>query len=59
MEGADGPPKRIAYADPPFPGMARKYYQHEPTYAGEVDHRALLAELVTFDGWAATCASWR
>lgn len=45
---------RFAYADPPYPGLARKYYQHEPTYAGEVDHAALIASLEAsgYDGWA-------
>jgi hypothetical protein len=52
MEGADGSPRRLAYADPPYPGMAKKYYGDQPDYAGEVDHRALIDELVTFDGWA-------
>lgn len=52
MEGADGAPKRVAYADPPYPGTARKYYGDEPTYAGEVDHVALLERLRGFDGWA-------
>jgi hypothetical protein len=46
-------PLRLAYADPPYPGLAKKYYQHQPTYRGEVDHRALLASLeYSFDGWA-------
>jgi hypothetical protein len=52
MEAFDGPPKRIAYGDPPYPGTARRYYRHEPTYAGEVDHAELIAKLATFDGWA-------
>ena len=44
----------MAYADPPYPGLARKYYQHESTFAGEVDHVALIAHLTSgaFDGWA-------
>lgn len=38
---------------PPYPGLARRYYGREPTYAGEVDHRALLASLeASYDGWA-------
>lgn len=42
---------RIAYADPPYPGCADLYKDHED-YAGEVDHRALVARLQTeFDGW--------
>lgn len=46
-------PKRIAVADPPFPGLAKRYYGKEPTYAGEVDHRKLVASLeYSYDGWA-------
>ncbi|MFG1856800.1 hypothetical protein ACGFJT_33540 [Actinomadura geliboluensis] len=48
---ADGHPLRLAYADPPYPGNSRLYRGH-PDYAGEVDHAALIAQLVTFDGWA-------
>lgn len=45
---------RFCYADPPYPGTARKFYRDEPTYAGEVDHAKLVAELVAggWDGWA-------
>lgn len=46
---------RFAYADPPYPGLARKYYRHEATYAGEVDHAQLIASLLqdtTLHGWA-------
>jgi hypothetical protein len=32
--------------------MAAKYYGDQPTFAGEVDHRELVARLVTYDGWA-------
>lgn len=52
MEGADGKPRRLAYADPPYPGLAKKYYGDQPTYAGEVDHAELIARLGTYDGWA-------
>lgn len=47
-------PLRFAYADPPYPGKAARYYQHEPDYAGEVDHAQLVAWLEDqgFDGWA-------
>lgn len=51
MEGRDGP-KRIGYADPPYPGTAARYYSGEASYAGEVDHAELVARLITFDGWA-------
>lgn len=43
--------RRLAYADPPYPGNARLYLDH-PDYAGEVDHDALLSRLATYDGWA-------
>ncbi len=49
--------KRLAYADPPYPGLARRYYRDEPTYAGEVDHGRLLELLATFDGWALSTSS--
>lgn len=52
MEGRDGRPRRVAYADPPYPGMAYSCYGDQPNYAGEVDHEALVARLQTFDGWA-------
>jgi hypothetical protein len=50
---------RFAYADPPYPGRARKYYADEPTYGGEVDHQALVAELVAggYVGWALSTAA--
>ncbi|AKV03159.1 hypothetical protein AKJ09_09822 [Labilithrix luteola] len=50
---------RFAYADPPYPGRARKYYGKEPTYAGEVDHADLVASLEAsaYDGWAISTAA--
>ena len=45
-------PLRLAYADPPYPGLARRYYEGHPDYAGEVDHRSLLERLAGYDGWA-------
>lgn len=45
-------PLRLAYADPPYPGKASKYYRDHQDFAGEVDHAQLLAHLATFDGWA-------
>ena len=50
---ASGRPLRFGYADPPYPGKAGLYVGH-PDYAGEVDHRALVARLVDEfpDGWA-------
>lgn len=52
LEVSQSAPKRLAYADPPYPGKAKKYYQHEANYAGEVDHERLLDQLATYDGWA-------
>lgn len=44
---------RLAYADPPYPGQAKRHYADHPDYAGEVDHRELVEWLVAdFDGWA-------
>lgn len=45
-------PRRIAYADPPYPGLARRYYRDHPDFRGEVDHRELIRRLSRFDGWA-------
>lgn len=50
-------PLRLAYADPPYVGLSARYYREHPDYRGEVDHRALLLELATFDGWALSCSS--
>ncbi|MGE4116246.1 MAG: hypothetical protein AB7G36_18925 [Candidatus Nanopelagicales bacterium] len=49
-----GRPLALAYADPPYPGKARRYYAGHPDYAGEVDHEELVARLVAeFPmGWA-------
>lgn len=38
---------RFAYADPPYPGTAKRRY-NQP----EVDHRELMLRLSGFDGWA-------
>ncbi len=43
---------RIAYADPPYPGQAKRHYRDHPDYAGEVDVPDLIDELASFDGWA-------
>lgn len=45
-------PMRLAYADPPYPGRAARYYAEHPDFAGEVDHGRLIASLAGFDGWA-------
>lgn len=45
--------KFVAYADPPYPGRADKFYADEDSFAGEVDHGALIDWLHSnFDGWA-------
>jgi hypothetical protein len=43
---------RLAYADPPYPGLSRRYYGKHPDFAGEVDHAELIKQLSSFDGWA-------
>jgi len=48
---------RVAYADPPYPGMAHFYIDH-PDYGGEVDHFALIWDVLeTYDAWALHTAS--
>lgn len=52
-------PLRVAYADPPYPGLAARYYGREASYAGEVDHAALIARLDReFDGWALSTGAY-
>src|SRR6185312_4173988 len=41
---------KFAYADPPYIGQSKKHYGGE-----EVDHPALIASLVEYDGWALSC----
>lgn len=47
-------PLRLAYADPPYPTNSARYYQGHRDFAGEVDHRALIVQLMDdfADGWA-------
>src|SRR5215469_14724065 len=49
-----GQQMRFAYADPPYPGQAKRWYGDHPDYAGEVDHGELIARLERDypDGWA-------
>lgn len=56
LEATDRP-LRLAYADPPYIGNARRYYGDQATYAGEVDHDELLSRLAGYDGWALSCSS--
>jgi len=45
---------RLAYADPPYPTLARRYYGDHRDFDGEVDHAELVDRLVAEypDGWA-------
>jgi hypothetical protein len=43
---------RLAYADPPYPGQAKRHYADHPDYDGEVDHAELVSSLFGYDGWA-------
>jgi hypothetical protein len=49
----------MAYADPPYPGQAKKHYADHEDYAGEVDHDDLVARLEREyrDGWALSTSS--
>jgi hypothetical protein len=48
---------RIAYADPPYPGMSHFYKDH-PDYGGEVNHTQLVRQdLCEYDGWVLHTAS--
>lgn len=51
-------PMRWAYADPPYPGLAR-YYADHPDFGGEVDHAALVSSLEAghFDAWSLSTSS--
>jgi hypothetical protein len=42
---------RFAYADPPYLGLAEKFYG-DPTYDDISAHQNLVARLGEFDGWA-------
>jgi len=50
-------PLRLAVADPPYPGLSRRYYGSHPDFAGEVDHIALLLRLSAYDGWVLCTSS--
>lgn len=54
-----GSPRRFAYADPPYPGMSERYYSDHRDFAGEVDHKRLVEQLVDGwpDGWALSTSS--
>jgi len=50
---------KIAYADPPYVGQAKKHYSNEESYAGEVNHADLIGILNGDfpDGWALSCST--
>lgn len=52
-EASGAEPMRFAYADPPYPGLARRYYSDDERCA-EVDHRELVERLHRDypQGWA-------
>lgn len=54
LRPATGEPLRFGYADPPYPGLSRRYYAEHPDFAGEVDHQVLVEQLEAEfpDGWA-------
>ena len=43
---------RVAYADPPYVGQAKKHYGSE-----EVDHQKLFHQLEEYDAWALSCST--
>jgi len=43
---------KVAYADPPYVGQAKKHYGSE-----EVDYKNLIIQLETYDAWALSCSS--
>lgn len=47
-------PGTFGYADPGYIGLAAKYYAAEPDFRGEVDHPALIRDMLSrgFTGWA-------
>jgi hypothetical protein len=47
---------RAAYADPPYIGMAERWYKEDPCCA-EIDHAKLIAQLNEYDAWALSCSS--
>jgi hypothetical protein len=45
---------KFAYADPPYINQSKKHYKNHKDYAGEVNHKELINQLVKEypDGWA-------
>jgi hypothetical protein len=51
---------KVAYADPPYVGQAKKHYAHDRRVlaSGEVDHKQLIERLCRdYDAWALSCSS--
>lgn len=49
---------RFAYADPPYPGQAKRHYAADPSgLCAEVNHIELISHLECFDGWALSTSS--
>ena len=51
---------KLAYADPPYIGQAKRHYSHDPSGipAEEVDYEELIRTLLTeYDGWALSASS--
>ena len=47
---------RVAYADPPYIGQAKRHYGDDPKCA-EVDHGELIERLNGYDAWALSLSS--
>lgn len=47
---------RVAYADPPYIGQAKRHYGNDPRCA-EVDHAELIERLNGYDAWALSLSS--
>ena len=51
---------KLAYADPPYIGQAKRHYSHDPSGipAEEVDYEELIRTLLTeYDGWVLSASS--
>jgi len=55
-----GEEMKLAYADPPYPGQAKRHYSNDPSGipAAEVDHKELIERLLReYDGFALSTSS--
>lgn len=59
LEATEAEPGTFAYADPPYPGLAARYYGDQDTFGGEVDHADLVQQLEAggYAGWALSTSS--